>query len=186
MTSDGYSDEVASEATGTDDDGREPPAFDPEGLDLARTIADAIAHSALPPAAAPRKKRVRRPGNRGRSSGDPTPLGDALGDLIADAGWSTEVSVHSLLGRWSSLVGDAVAQHSRPESFAAGVVTIRTDSTAWASQLRLMAPQLLAKLNEAVGEGTITRLAIQGPDAPSWKHGIRTVQGWGGPRDTYG
>lgn len=161
--------------------------FDPTGLDLARSIADAVAHSALPPAAVARKpKPRRRPRSSGRGGSDPTALGDALGAMIADEGWSTQVSVHALLGRWPSLVGDAVARHSRPEGFAAGVVKIRTDSTAWASQLRLMAPQLLAKLNEAVGDGAITRLEIVGPDAPSWKHGIRTVQGWGGPRDTYG
>ena len=94
--------------------------------------------------------------------------------------------VHALLGRWPSIVGEAVAQHSTPESFVAGIVTIRTDSTAWASQLRLMTPQLLAKLNAAVGEGTIKRLTIKGPDAPSWKHGIRSVRDGRGPRDTYG
>jgi len=106
--------------------------------------------------------------------------------VISERGWSTEVSVHALLGRWAFIVGDAVAEHSRPESFAAGVVTVRTESTAWASQLRLMIPQLLAKLNAAVGEGTVTRIVVKGPDVPSWKHGLRSVRDGRGPRDTYG
>ena len=63
---------------------------------------------------------------------------------------------------------------------------MRTDSTAWASQLRLMAPQLLATLNASLGEGTIRRLDIRGPDAPSWKKGLRSVRDGRGPRDTYG
>ncbi|HOA89556.1 MAG TPA: DciA family protein [Propioniciclava tarda] len=134
----------------------------------------------------PRKAKRTRASASGRSRSDPTALGDALGELIAEQGWTTEVSVHALLGRWPSIVGEAVAQHSTPESFVAGIVTIRTDSTAWASQLRLMTPQLLAKLNAAVGEGTIKRLTIKGPDAPSWKHGIRSVRDGRGPRDTYG
>lgn len=172
-----------------DSDAERPDAvsFDPTGLDLARTIAEAVAHTAPLPPPKRRERRERRRGASGRGGkGDPTPLGEALDGLIKAQGWSTEVSVHSLLARWEQLVGRAVAEHSRPEGFAAGVVTVRTDSTAWASQLRLMTPQLLAKINEALGHGTVTRIAVKGPDAPSWKHGLRSVRDGRGPRDTYG
>lgn len=173
------------------DEGPGPPPdaevpFDPTGLDLARTIADAVAHvPTLPPARVKAKRPRRRPGSQ-RPRSDPTPLGEALGAVIAEEGWSTDLSVHALLGRWPSLVGPVVAEHCQPEGFAGGVLTLRADATAWASQLRLMAPQLLAKLNQAVGQGAITRLLIKGPDAPSWKHGRRSVRDGQGPRDTYG
>lgn len=173
-------------ATGNDEP--DEPPFDPTGLDLARLVADAVSRTvSLPEPRIHKQKRQprRRPSERGKRS-DPVPLGEALDGVIRDRGWSTEISVHSLLGRWASLVGPAVAEHSRPEGFAAGVVTVRTDSTAWASQLRLMAPQLLAKLNEALGDGTVARIAVKGPDAPSWKHGLRSVRDGRGPRDTYG
>jgi predicted nucleic acid-binding Zn ribbon protein len=49
----------------------------------------------------------------------------------------------------------------------------------------MMAPQLVAMLNEQLGQGTITMIKILGPDAPSWKKGRFTVPGRG-PRDTYG
>ena len=166
----------------------EPVVFDPTGLDLAKRIADAAGRRVLPPVKAQRKPRKRRTpasdvGNGGKS--DPVPLGDAMEDLISRRGWGTEINVHLLLGRWPDLVGPAVAQHSTPESFRDGVLVIRTSSTNWASQLRLMAPQLLARMNESLGQGTIRLATILGPDAPSWKRGPRTVQGRG-PRDTYG
>jgi predicted nucleic acid-binding Zn ribbon protein len=41
-------------------------------------------------------------------------------------------------------------------------------------------------LNEALGDGTITRIKVLGPDAPSWKKGRRSVRDGLGPRDTYG
>jgi predicted nucleic acid-binding Zn ribbon protein len=66
-----------------------------------------------------------------------------------------------------------------------GVVVVRTDSTAWATQLRTIAPQIVAKLNEAVGEGSVTFVEVRGPDAPTWRHGKLRVKGIG-PRDTYG
>lgn len=165
----------------------EVPSFDPTGLDLARSVADMVAHVAPLPTPKTRKPARRRPKASDRTRNpDPTPLAEALGDVIRAEGWSTDISVHALLGRWPSLVGDAVAQHSAPESFAAGVVTVRADSTAWASQLRLLAPMLLARLNDALGDGTIKRITVRGPDAPSWKHGIRSVRDGRGPRDTYG
>lgn len=174
---------------GASDDGDDLPevAFDPTGLDLARQIAEA-AGRAVPgrptPAKRPAKPRRSASGRRdGRA--DPMPLGDALENVIGERGWSAEVNVHLLMGRWPELVGDAVAEHSVPEAYRDKVLVVRTSSTAWASQLRLMASQLLARMNASLGQGTIRRVQVLGPEAPSWRHGPRTVRGRG-PRDTYG
>lgn len=161
--------------------------FDATGLDLARQIAAAASRSTpLPTPRAPRKPKRGQPGRTASGTRDPQSLGEALGHVIEERGWSTEVNVHLLLGRWAELVGPAVAEHSHPEAFVDAVVVVRTTSTNWAAQLRLIAPQLLAKLNASLGEGTIKRLQIVGPEAPSWKHGIRSVRDGRGPRDTYG
>jgi predicted nucleic acid-binding Zn ribbon protein len=106
--------------------------------------------------------------------------------LVDSKGWTTEVNARSLLARWAALVGPVNAAHSHPESYADTVLTVRTDSTAWATQLRLMAPQLVAMLNGALGDGTVTRVMVKGPDGPSWKKGRLSVRDGRGPRDTYG
>jgi predicted nucleic acid-binding Zn ribbon protein len=105
---------------------------------------------------------------------------------VESKGWSTEISVHTLLGRWSALVGPELAEHSRPEGYADAVLTVRTDSTAWASQLRLLAPNLVAALNRQLGDGTVSRVRVRGPDAPTWRKGRLSVRDGRGPRDTYG
>lgn len=161
---------------------------DDTGLDLAAMIAHAARGNA--PGRRPKARR-RRPDNPqfsgSRDDGrDPQPLSRAVGRLADERGWTTTVSVHVLLARWPAVVGPVVAQHSTPESYADGTLTVRADSTAWASQLRLMAPQILAAVNEAVGQGSIELVRILGPDAPSWKHGSRSVSDARGPRDTYG
>lgn len=89
------------------------------------------------------------------------------------------------MGRWSEIVGSEVSAHCEPEGWSEGVLTVRTDSTAWATQVRLLAPQLLRRLAEELGPGTVTRVEVRGPGAPSWVKGRRTVKGRG-PRDTYG
>ena len=103
-----------------------------------------------------------------------------------ERGWATEVNVHVLLGRWPALVGPVNAAHSRPEAYADTVLTVRADSTVWATSLRGIAAQLVAELNSQLGDGTVTRIRVLGPDGPTWKRGRLSVSDGRGPRDTYG
>lgn len=157
---------------------RQTPVHDPQGLELARQIARATRGSG--PRQAPQKKR--KPVQR---TDEPTRVGEVLKEVIDTQGWTREVNVHQLLARWPTLVGPVNAAHSVPESYKETVLTVRAESTTWASSLRTIAPQLVAILNEALGQGTVTRVHVIGPEAPNWKKGLRSVQGRG-PRDTYG
>jgi predicted nucleic acid-binding Zn ribbon protein len=152
------------------------PEHDPQGLDLAKRIARAAR------GAAPKPEPKKRPAKR---TDEPTPLGELLKEVIAEEGWTREVNVHQLLARWPALVGPVNAAHSRPESYADTVLTVRAESSTWATSLRTIAPQLVAVLNDQLGQGTVTRVVVIGPESPSWKKGRRSVPGRG-PRDTYG
>lgn len=188
-------DDARPNDAGPDDAERPAPAepHDPSGLALARSVAQSLgatARSRPRRSTRPRSPRVVGPGPQVSGAHpddrDPQRLGAAVDRLVDSKGWATEVNARSLLARWSSLVGPANAAHSHPEAFADSVLTVRTDSTAWATQLRLLAPQLVAMLNEALGDGTVTRVDVRGPDGPSWKKGRLSVRDGRGPRDTYG
>lgn len=116
---------------------------------------------------------------------DPRMVGDVFGRLVTERGWSSPVAVGSVLSRWDELVGADIGLHCRPESFENSVVTVRCDSTAWATQLKLLTPALLQRFEQALGPGIVTTLRVNGPAAPSWRKGPRVVKGRG-PRDTYG
>jgi predicted nucleic acid-binding Zn ribbon protein len=116
---------------------------------------------------------------------DPQPLGRAVERLVAERGWETEVAVGGVIGRWDLIVGAEVAAHCAPETYADTVLTVRADSTAWATQVRLLAPALVARLNAECGDGSVTRVHVLGPGRPSWRKGALHVRGRG-PRDTYG
>ena len=102
-----------------------------------------------------------------------------------ERGWSQPLAIGGVEGRWPQIVGAELAAHCAPEEFDAGRLTLRTDSTAWATQVRLLAPSLLARLNDDLGAGTVTHLQVLGPRGPSWRKGKLRVKGRG-PRDTYG
>ncbi|MDS2173403.1 MULTISPECIES: DUF721 domain-containing protein [unclassified Nesterenkonia] len=121
----------------------------------------------------------------GASRRDPSLLGSVVDGLISTRGWSSPVAVGSVIARWDQLVGPQVAAHCRPERFEDGVVDVACDSTAWATNLKLMQPQLMDMFTRELGRGIVTGLRIRGPQAPSWKKGRWSVRG-PGPRDTYG
>jgi predicted nucleic acid-binding Zn ribbon protein len=134
-----------------------------------------------------------RGGGRHSGSGpddrDPQTLEATMGRLLAESGWEEPAAVGGVIHGWADLVGPRIAAHCVPVSFAEGVLTVQTDSTAWATELRNLTTQLLSRLNAAVpsqrGSQTISRLAVQGPNPPSWRRGRLYVPGRG-PRDTYG
>jgi predicted nucleic acid-binding Zn ribbon protein len=65
------------------------------------------------------------------------------------------------------------------------VLTIQSSSTAWATQLNLITTDLLATIQKDATGVLIEKLAIIGPQTPTWKKGIRTIRNARGPRDTY-
>ena len=90
-----------------------------------------------------------------------------------------------MFGEWGTLVGGDVAEHTKPVALNGGELTVQAESTAWATQLRLLQRQILKKIADGVGNDVVRKIKVQGPAAPSWRHGPRHVSGRG-PRDTYG
>lgn len=117
---------------------------------------------------------------------DPMPLGKLVDESITALGWVGPLAEARLLGHWSSVVGSDIAARCQPVSLLDGELKIAAESTAWATQLRLMAPQLLARICREMPAGTVRKLLISGPSAPSWKRGPWSMHGGRGVRDTYG
>lgn len=115
----------------------------------------------------------------------PVSLGDAVADLVRERGWEQDAAIAGLIGGWADVVGPDLAEHVQPEGFAEGVLVLRADSTAWATQVRHLMGQLRSAIDAALGPGVVTRITVSGPTAPSWTAGPRRVPGRG-PRDTYG
>lgn len=162
------------------------------GVDLARVALRAAKEQARARGdAAQQKKQARRGGLRSgaRADGrDPMALGAAINRLITECGWETPAAVGGVMGRWPQIVGADLARHCVPQRYDEDehVLTVSCDSTAWATQLRLLAPQLVARLNEDLGHGTVRLIKVHGPGAPAQRFGPLRAPGSRGPGDTYG
>lgn len=158
---------------------------DDDSLDLARQIANSYRGKGTP--GTPFPKRRSRPVKPSRpQKEDASSIADLLGQVVRDQGWTDRLDDQRIFTEWAAIVGSEVAQHAQIEGFEDALVHVRASSTAWATQLKLLAPRIVAKLNDALGEGTVTRIEVRGPQAPSWKNGPRSIRGARGPRDTYG
>lgn len=175
----------------------DPQAVENDGLagpELARAVLDAALARRREAARTPRKRtgtgqgsgrRLRGYSGPGPDPRDPQPFGVMLERLMRARGWEKPKAEATVFGSWEKVVGPDIAAHSRPVRLEGGVLTVEAESTAWATQLRLLAATLLRKIAGEVGNNVVTRLNIHGPAAPSWSRGPRRVQGRG-PRDTYG
>ncbi|MEU1375136.1 DciA family protein [Streptomyces triculaminicus] len=170
-----------------------PKTPEPSGVDLARVALRAAKEQARAKGnAAQQKKQVRRGGglrSGARADGrDPLPLGAAINRLITERGWETPAAVGGVMGRWPQMVGPEVALHCEPQRYDedARVLTVQCDSTAWATQLRLLAPTLVARLNDDLGQGTVKVIKVLGPGGPGRRYGPLRAPGSTGPGDTYG
>jgi predicted nucleic acid-binding Zn ribbon protein len=157
----------------------------------ARTPPEEVARRAVELSRAAARERGLRPGrptskrSKRRGSRDPELVGNELNAIVESAGWEVPLSIGSVVGRWREVVGDDIANHCDPVTFDEGVLVVQADSSAWATNLNLMAPQLLRRFEAEIGPNVVREVRVQGPRRPSWRKGKFFVPGRG-PRDTYG
>lgn len=185
----------------------EPPGAAAEGLTMARQALAAARSEArrrgrttAPAGQAGRDTRsgtsFLRRGEEVRSGPspddrDPQLLAGAVPRLLAAQGWEGQAAASDALTNWARVVGEDLAAHCTPERLTKGTLVIVAESTSWATQVRLLAPMVLGKVNEhlrAIGGPAaeeVREIRVRGPEAPSWRKGSLAVKGRG-PRDTYG
>jgi predicted nucleic acid-binding Zn ribbon protein len=78
----------------------------------------------------------------------PTHLADALTSYFRQAGLTKRVQQAGIIEEWAELVGPQIAAVTAPESITPdGLLRVRVATAAWANELSLMSPKILARLN---------------------------------------
>ena len=143
---------------------------------LARARADAWARGDRPgkPTHSPERIMATEPAPGGSAVSwsartrrdDPQPLNVAVGGMLSARGWRPRAAVASVFGRWEQIVGPQVAGHVIPEAFEDGELVVTAESPAWATQMRLLAPQVLKRLGEELGVGTVRHVKVRTRSSP--------------------
>jgi predicted nucleic acid-binding Zn ribbon protein len=172
-----------------DGDPLEPPSQrSPDELAQAVLEAARVRRESRPPTqrrSAGGERRLRGYSGPGPDPRDPAPLGEIIARLVKLRGWERPAAEARIFGTWDKIVGADLAAHCRPVKLADGELTIEAESTAWATQIRLLSKPMLNRIQAEVGRDVVRRIHVHGPVAPSWGRGPKRVRGRG-PRDTYG
>lgn len=101
----------------------------------------------------------------GKPGRDPNTLGSVLDGLADGRRWAPQLKLAQLRDHWDQVVGPAIAMHSTVASVRDGVLTIRTESTVWATQLTYMIPQLTTVIRERLAGLDIQEIRVTGPQS---------------------
>jgi predicted nucleic acid-binding Zn ribbon protein len=86
----------------------------------------------------------------------PRPLAVALEDVVKRAEPATLLA--RVQGVWGVAAGPELAGFAQPVGERDGVLTVACESAIWAQELELLGPDLLARLNAALGGAVATRV----------------------------
>ena len=91
----------------------------------------------------------------------PRPVGESVERVAGRLGAPPVAALKTVFGDWRAAVGDAVADHAEPVSLTDGVLVVAVEQPGWATQLKLLAPELIGRLNDRAGAGTVKSLEVR-------------------------
>jgi|SRR5512134_2989503 predicted nucleic acid-binding Zn ribbon protein len=78
----------------------------------------------------------------------PAPMADAIRGWLGASGVGQRVAQASVVIEWPMLVGEQIASVTEAECVTPdGLLRVRVATAAWANELSLMTPQIMARLN---------------------------------------
>ena len=92
----------------------------------------------------------------------PRQLGDVMSDVLKRSGVADRVAQANIIPEWPNLVGPQIAKVTQPLSVTPqGTLFVAVTTNAWMTELSMMEPELLRRLNERTGRLQIKRIRWQ-------------------------
>jgi predicted nucleic acid-binding Zn ribbon protein len=96
----------------------------------------------------------------------PRRAGGAVAALLD--GLAPATGLAALQRAWPTAVGEVIAVQAHPTAERDGVVTVTCSSSVWAQELTLMGPDLVGRLNAALGSDLVRELRCRAAPAGAW------------------
>jgi predicted nucleic acid-binding Zn ribbon protein len=87
-----------------------------------------------------------------------TTIAGILKEVLKARGLGSGDALAKLRGKWTAAVGGKIAQHAQPQMIRDGRLTLTVDSPAWMSQLNMLSPQIIEKINAVLDDGAVREL----------------------------
>jgi predicted nucleic acid-binding Zn ribbon protein len=97
-----------------------------------------------------------------RKKRKPQKLGDVMNRVLSKSGISDRVAQAGVIPDWASLVGPQIARVTEPLSVTPqGTLFVAVTTNAWMTELSLLEPDLLRRLNQKTGRLKIRKIRWQ-------------------------
>lgn len=93
-------------------------------------------------------------------SNEPERLRDLLDDFGGRLGMGSPARVGKVWAHWRDIVGPAIADHADPTSLREGVLRVRADSPAWATEIGYLGTEIKDRINTAVGKDMVGEVRV--------------------------
>jgi predicted nucleic acid-binding Zn ribbon protein len=92
----------------------------------------------------------------------PRSISDVVTDVLKQSGVADRISQAKVIPEWPQLVGPQISRVTEPLSVTRqGTLFVAVTTNAWMTELSLMEPDLLRRLNERTGRLQIKRIRWQ-------------------------
>ena len=96
----------------------------------------------------------------------PRPAGDAMRGLLDQL--APETLLADVQRVWPRVVGETIAAEATPTGDRGGTLMITCRSAVWAQELDLMGPELVERLNAALGRDAVVALRCSAAPPRGW------------------
>jgi predicted nucleic acid-binding Zn ribbon protein len=89
---------------------------------------------------------------------EPHSIGAILNRYVAAEGLGELRAFERVVSAWESVVGSDIARHIVPRTLKLGTLVVTVDHPSWATELRFIETEILARLESQLGGGVVTSL----------------------------
>lgn len=93
-------------------------------------------------------------------SDHPRSMKHLLGELGGKIGLPSAVQTGVIWQKWRTIVGEAIAEHAEPTSLRDGVLRVRADSPAWATEIGYLARHIVSRANDVAGSAVVREMKV--------------------------
>ena len=79
-------------------------------------------------------------------------IGNVIRDMLKNHRLETNTSLIRVWDVWEEAVGEVIATNTRPAAFKGDLLIVNATSSSWLQQLRFLKPEIIQKINHALGE----------------------------------
>lgn len=87
-------------------------------------------------------------------------LSAVLEKILASRGMGARLREYRVFGQWEKIVGRGIARHARPLALRGRKLSVAVDSSAWMQQLAMLKPEIIGRLNEALGKEAVQSMTL--------------------------